>query len=86
MDLGTVNTLIYARGDGIVLKESSTIATHKKTGAVVAIGRAAEGMFEREPYGVAVHHPLRDGTISDFDWAGRMIKGFLRQARPNPLV
>src|SRR5690348_11730727 len=82
MDLGTVNTLIYARGEGIVLKEPSTIATHKKTGAVVAIGCSAEGMFEREPYGVAVHHPLQNGTITDFDWAGKMIKGFLRQAGP----
>jgi rod shape-determining protein MreB len=80
MDLGTVNTRIYASGAGIVLNEPSTIATDKQTGAVVAIGRAAEAMFEQEPYGVAVHHPVRAGTIVDFVWAGKMIKGFLRQA------
>ncbi|MBI1747523.1 MAG: rod shape-determining protein [Acidobacteria bacterium] len=80
MDLGTVNTLIYSSGDGIVLKEPSTIATHKHSGAMVAIGRDAERMFGREPYGVAVYHPLRNGTIADFDGAEKMIQGFLRQA------
>src|SRR5215471_10636061 len=80
IDLGTVNTLIYSSGDGIVLKEPSAVATHRYTGEVLALGRAAEDMFGREPYGVAVHHPLRDGTIADFNWAEKMIQGFLRQA------
>lgn len=82
IDLGTVNTLIHSSGNGIVLMEPSTIATNKFNGEVVAIGREAEHMFGREPYGVAVNHPLKDGTIADFDLAERMLKGFLRQACP----
>jgi rod shape-determining protein MreB len=80
IDLGTVNTLVYLSGRGIILNEPSTLATNKYTSEVVALGRAAERMFGREPFGVAVHHPLKDGTIAEFDLAAKLIKGLLCQA------
>src|SRR5262245_39079539 len=80
IDLGTVNTLIYSRGAGIILREPSAIATHKSSGQVVAIGCEAEHMLGREPYGVLIHHPLQDGTIADFELAEKMLKGFIRKS------
>ncbi|MBI1745138.1 MAG: rod shape-determining protein [Acidobacteria bacterium] len=80
IDLGTVNTLIYSNGAGIILREPSSIATNKYTGQVVALGREAEVMLGREPYGVTIHHPLQDGTIADFDLAEKMLKGFIRRS------
>lgn len=80
IDLGTVNTLIYSRDRGIILREPSSIATNKYTGQVVALGAEAESMLGREPYGVTIHHPLQDGTIADFELAEKMLRGFIRKS------
>ena len=81
IDLGTVNTLIWVAGRGIVLDEPSAIAIDSGTGAVVAIGTAADALAEKEPQDINVIHPLRDGVIADLEATAEMLHGFLRKAR-----
>ncbi|MBV9381963.1 MAG: rod shape-determining protein [Streptosporangiaceae bacterium] len=83
IDLGTVNTLIWVAGRGLVLEEPSAIAVDATTGAVTAIGEAAEVLAEKEPQDIQVLHPLRDGVIADLDATAAMLNGFLRRARPH---
>jgi rod shape-determining protein MreB and related proteins len=80
IDLGTVNTLIWVAGRGIVLEEPSTIAIDSANGAIVAIGSAAEALAEKEPQEISVIHPLRDGVIADLEATAEMLYGFLRKA------
>jgi rod shape-determining protein MreB and related proteins len=80
IDLGTVNTLIWVTGRGIVLDEPSAIAIDSGTGAIVAIGSAADALAEKEPQDINVIHPLRDGVIADLDATAEMLNGFLRKA------
>jgi rod shape-determining protein MreB len=80
IDLGTVNTLIWVTGRGIVLDEPSTIAINSANGAIVAIGSAAESLSEKEPQEISVIHPLRDGVIADLEATAEMLHGFLRKA------
>ena len=80
IDLGTVNTLIWVAGRGIVLDEPSAIAIDAGSGAVVAIGTAADALAEKEPQDINVVHPLRDGVIADLDATAEMLHGFLRKA------
>jgi len=80
IDLGTVNTLIWVAGRGIVLDEPSAIAIDSGSGAVIAIGTAADALAEKEPQDVSVIHPLRDGVIADLDATAEMLHGFLRKA------
>jgi rod shape-determining protein MreB len=80
IDLGTVNTLIWVAGRGIVLDEPSTIAINAVNGAIVAIGSAAEALAEKEPQEINVIHPLRDGVIADLEATAEMLYGFLRKA------
>jgi rod shape-determining protein MreB len=80
IDLGTVNTLIWVGGRGIVLEEPSAIAIDTRTGAVVAVGTAADALAEKEPQDINVIHPLRDGVIADLDATAEMLHGFLRKA------
>jgi rod shape-determining protein MreB and related proteins len=80
IDLGTVNTLIWVAGRGIVLDEPSTIAIDSGSGAIIAIGAAADALAEKEPQDVSVIRPLRDGVIADLDATAEMLHGFLRKA------
>jgi rod shape-determining protein MreB len=92
IDLGTVNTLIWVAGRGIVLDEPSAIAIDSGSGAVIAIGAAADALAEKEPQDISVIHPLRDGVIADLEATAEMLHGFLRKAgssgplRANALV
>ena len=93
IDLGTVNTLIWVAGRGVVLDEPSTIAINAVNGAIIAIGSAAEALAEKEPQQINVIHPLRDGVIADLEATAEMLHGFLRKAgsaigrvRPRALV
>jgi rod shape-determining protein MreB and related proteins len=81
IDLGTVNTLVHVAGRGIVIEEPSAIAISRGSGAVVAIGREADALTGKEPQGVEVIHPLRDGVIADLEATVAMLQAFLRQAR-----
>jgi rod shape-determining protein MreB and related proteins len=78
IDLGTVNTLIWVDGRGLVLEEPSAIAVDESTGSVAAIGAAADVLADKEPKNMRVIHPLRDGVIADLDATAEMLHGFLR--------
>jgi rod shape-determining protein MreB and related proteins len=80
IDLGTVNTLVWIDGRGLVLEEPSTIAIDDSVGSVAAIGSAAEALAGKEPKDIRVVHPLRDGVIADLDATAEMLHGFLRQS------
>ncbi|HYH85676.1 MAG TPA: rod shape-determining protein [Pyrinomonadaceae bacterium] len=80
IDLGTVNTLIYAPDRGVVLNEPSAVAIHKYTGEVLEVGAEAYKMLGREPKDVEVHRPVRGGTINNFDAAEKMLKAFISRA------
>jgi len=82
IDLGTVNTLVWVAGRGLVLEEPSAIAIDSTTGAIAAIGATADVLADKEPQDIRVIHPLRDGVIADLDATAEMLHGFLRKARP----
>ncbi len=73
IDLGTANTIVYLRGNGIVLSEPSVVAMNKKTKKVLAVGKEARQMIGRTPANVVAVRPLHDGVISDFDTTQAMI-------------
>jgi rod shape-determining protein MreB len=81
IDLGTVNTLVWVAGRGLVLEEPSAIAIDTTVGSVAAIGTAADVLAEKEPQDIRVIYPLRDGVIADMDATAEMIYGFLGKAR-----
>lgn len=83
IDLGTVNTLIYAPHRGVVLNEPSAVALHKYTGEVLAVGLEAYKMLGREPQDVEVHRPIRGGTIMNFDVTEKMLTAFIRRVHGN---
>jgi len=83
IDLGTVNTLIYAPHRGVVLNEPSAVALHKYTGEVLAVGLEAYKMLGREPQDVEVHRPIRGGTINDFEVTEKMLTAFIRRVHGN---
>ncbi len=80
IDLGTANTLVYARGEGIVLNEPSVIALNTRSGEVLAIGRDAWKMIGRTPSHIIAVRPLRQGAITDFEVTERMIRLVLHRA------
>lgn len=79
VDLGTANTLVYARGRGILLNEPSVVAIDTTTNAVVAIGNEARQMLGRTPGHITASRPLRDGVIADYDVAAEMLRYFVRK-------
>ncbi|MCH3950133.1 MAG: rod shape-determining protein [Acidaminococcus sp.] len=80
IDLGTANTLICSKTAGIILREPSVVAVHKKTGKVIAVGSNAYRMIGRTPEYLTTVHPLKDGVIADFDMARIMLHAFLKKA------
>ncbi len=80
IDLGTVNTLVWVDGRGLVLEEPSTIAIDDSAGSVAAVGSAAEALAGKEPKDIRVLHPLRDGVIADLDATAEMLHFFLRKS------
>ncbi|HEV3289587.1 MAG TPA: rod shape-determining protein [Streptosporangiaceae bacterium] len=80
IDLGTVNTLVHVAGRGIVVDEPSAIAIERGTGRFSAAGQAADSLAGKEPQGIEVIHPLRDGVVADLDAAAAMLQAFLRRA------
>ena len=79
IDLGTANTLVYVRGKGIVIREPSAVARHKKSKEILAIGASAKKMTGRAPGTIEVIRPLRDGVISDFDATAAMLKYYIKK-------
>jgi rod shape-determining protein MreB and related proteins len=86
VDLGTANTLIYARGRGIAVNEPSMVAVNQSTGKPVAVGHAARQMFGRTGPSVRCVRPMKDGVIADFEVTTLMIDQLLRRALPRTHV
>ncbi|MFI5616652.1 rod shape-determining protein [Streptomyces sp. NPDC051567] len=82
MDLGTANTLVYARGHGIVLNEPSVVAVRAGTVTAVAVGAEAKETIGRTPGSITAIRPLKDGVICDYEAAEEMIRHFVRKAVP----
>ena len=92
VDLGTANTVIYVRGQGIVLMEPSVVAIDRRTGEVHAVGHDAQRMIGRTPASISADRPLRHGVIADFEVTEAMLRQFLgkvlhsRFSRPRLIV
>lgn len=84
IDLGTVNTLVLVKGKGIVIREPTVVALHKKTRQVLAIGVEAKRMLGRTPVSIEAVRPLRDGVISDFDTTEAMLRYFIHKVHKTP--
>ena len=79
IDLGTANTLIYARGVGIMLNEPSVVAINVNDGPPVALGLEAKRMMGRTPNNIKVIRPLKDGVIADFEVCEKMLRYFIQK-------
>jgi len=80
IDLGTVNTRVYARGRGIVVNEPSAVALDDRTGEVQAVGKEAKEMLGRTPGNLKVVKPMKDGVIADFKVTEKMLNYFIQKA------
>lgn len=80
IDLGTMNTLVYMRGKGIVLREPSVVAVDVKEDCVLAVGSEAKEMLGRTPGSITAIRPLKAGVIADFEVTKDMLRYFIRQA------
>jgi len=85
IDLGTANTLIQVRGEGVVLNEPSVVAVDRATRKIRAIGLEAKRMLGRTPDSTLAIRPLRDGVIADVDMAEVMLRHFLQSVLPKGL-
>lgn len=80
IDLGTANTMVYLRGQGIVINEPSVVAVNDKTGQIVAVGNDAKRMVGRTPGHIRAVRPLVDGVISDFEVTEEMLAYHISKA------
>ena len=81
VDLGTANTLVFVRGEGIVLNEPSIVTLRQSDGSVLAVGKEAKAMLGRTPGNLIAIRPLKDGVIADFDTAEKMLQYFISKVR-----
>jgi rod shape-determining protein MreB len=79
VDLGTANTVVFRRGDGIVLFEPSVVAIDERTGRVHAVGDEARRMIGRTPATITASRPLRHGVIADFETTEQMLRHFVQR-------
>jgi rod shape-determining protein MreB len=79
IDLGTANTLIYVRGQGVVLDEPSVVAINANDGRPVAVGLEAKRMMGRTPNHIKAIRPLKDGVIADFEVCEKMLRYFIQK-------
>jgi rod shape-determining protein MreB len=91
IDLGTANTLIYARNQGIVLNEPSVVAIRQERGAggqkiVAAVGWEAKRMLGRTPGNITAIRPLKDGVIADFHITEKMLLHFINKVHQNKFL
>ncbi len=92
IDLGTANTLVFVRGEGIVASEPSVVAVDTESGAVHAVGEEAQRMIGRTPARISAVRPLRHGVIADFEITEKMLRHFMgrvhrsRHARPRVMM
>src|ERR1700682_2237810 len=92
IDLGTANTLVFVKDQGIVLREPSVVAVRSGTSQVLAVGDEAKRMLGRTPGNIVTIRPLKDGVIADFSMTEEMLKQFIKKVhrarlfRPSPRV
>jgi rod shape-determining protein MreB and related proteins len=86
IDLGTANTLVWVRGKGVVLREPSAVARHKKSREILAIGASAKKMVGRAPSTIETIRPLRDGVIADFDATAAMLLHYIKKVHESGAV
>ena len=86
IDLGTANTLVFAKGKGIVVNEPSIVAINKVTGEVEAVGKEAKDMLGRTPGNIVAIRPLKDGVIADFKVTEKMLNYFIQKAHGRKLL
>ena len=85
IDLGTANTLVFAEGRGIVVREPSIVAVNRITNKVEAVGSAAKEMLGRTPGNIVAIRPMKDGVIADFEVTERMLDYFIKKAHGRSL-
>lgn len=78
IDLGTANTVVFARGEGIVINEPSIVAIRHADHSVIAVGREAKAMLGRTPSNILAVRPLKDGVIADFEVTEKMLSYFIK--------
>jgi len=86
IDLGTANTLVYAKGKGIVVNEPSIVAINKTNGEVEAVGKEAKDMLGRTPGNIVAIRPMKDGVIADFKVTERMLNYFIQKAHGRKML
>jgi rod shape-determining protein MreB len=86
IDLGTANTLVYARGQGIVLREPSVVIVNKLTNKIEAVGSEAKEMLGRTPGNIEAVRPMKDGVIADFDVTEKMLQYFIQKAHGRKML
>lgn len=84
IDLGTANTLIYVKGKGIIVREPSVVARHRRTKQVIAIGSEAKRMLGKTPGTIEALRPLRDGVVADFDATAAMLQHYIKMVHELP--
>ncbi|MBI4720627.1 MAG: rod shape-determining protein [Chitinivibrionia bacterium] len=85
IDLGTANTLVFIKGEGIVLNEPSVVAVDQSTKKVFAVGAEAKAMLGKTPDHIAAIRPLKDGVIADFEITELMLREFIRRSQKKKL-
>ncbi len=86
IDLGTANTLVYAKGKGIVVNEPSIVAINKNNGEIEAVGKEAKEMVGRTPGNIVAIRPMKDGVIADFKVTERMLNYFILKAHGRKML
>jgi rod shape-determining protein MreB len=86
IDLGTANTLVFAKGKGSVVNEPSIVAINKNTGEVEAVGKEAKEMLGRTPGNIVAIKPMKDGVIADFKVTERMLNYFIQKAHGRKML
>lgn len=86
IDLGTATTLVYVKGEGIVLCEPSVVAIEKATSRVLAVGEEAKRMLGRTPGSIVAIRPMKDGVIADFEISEAMLRYFIRKVHPKKVM
>src|SRR6266705_2345467 len=83
IDLGTVNTIVYAPGQGVLLNEPSMLTLHKYSGEVLSVGYEALKLLGREPNDTEIHRPIRRGAIDEFDVSRKFLRELLNRVHTN---
>ena len=79
IDLGTANSLVFAKGKGIVVNEPSIVAINKVNGRIEAVGKDAKDMLGRTPGNIVAIKPMKDGVIADFEVCEKMLRYFIQR-------